>query len=101
MPPADWADEGTHLLLVLDVPGVEADSLALSEEAHEVTVTGERHSPARLVSAERPQGSFSRTLSFPEEVVPRSGEAQLQQGVLTVRFEKKHPTIDVIGEPQE
>ncbi|WP_291424583.1 Hsp20/alpha crystallin family protein [Deinococcus sp.] len=104
-PAADWIDEGTHLLLLLDVPGVEADSLALSEGLHEVTLSGQRRAPAyssnHLISAERPQGTFSRTLAFPEEVVPQTGEAQLQHGVLSVRFEKKHPTIDVIGQPQD
>ena len=100
-PPADWQDAGTHLLLLLDVPGVLPDSLALQEEGGTVTVSGERPQPARLLSSERPGGTFSRALTFPDEVLPQTGEASLAAGVLTVRFEKKHPTIDVIGEPQE
>ncbi len=100
-PAADWADEGTHLLLLLDVPGVEADSLSLSEEGDTVTITGERPATAHLLSSERPQGTFSRTLTVPEPILPQTGEATLAGGVLSVRFEKKHPTIDVSSEQAE
>lgn len=94
-PPADWVDEDTHLRLLLDVPGVDPESLEMHEEGGAVTVAGRREAPARLLHGERPGGTFSRTLPFPEPVVPNSGEAQLAAGVLSVRFEKRHPTIDV------
>jgi len=94
-PPADWVDEDTHLLLLLDVPGVDPASLELEEEGPSVTVAGVRELPARTLSAERPGGPFTRTLHFPEPVVPQSGQAHLAGGVLQVRFEKRHPTIDV------
>lgn len=94
-PPADWVDEDTHLLLLLDVPGVDPGSLELEEEGPNVTVAGRRDLPARRLGAERPGGTFARTLRFPEPVVPQSGQAHLAGGVLQVRFEKLHPTIDV------
>ena len=94
-PAADWIDEDTHLTLVMDVPGVAAEHLALQEEGDTVTVSGQRPAPERRLVAERPGGSFRRTLGFPEPVLPQSGEAQLIAGVLTVRFQKRHPTIDV------
>ncbi|GAA5514873.1 hypothetical protein Dcar01_03636 [Deinococcus carri] len=94
-PPADWVDQGTHLLLLLDVPGVDPDSLELHEEEGTVTVAGRREAPERRLRAERSAGTFTRTLSFPETVIPRSGQARLNAGVLSVSFEKRHPTIDV------
>lgn len=97
-PAADWIDEDSHLLLLLDIPGVDGESLALHEDGEQVTISGERPSPTRLISEERPSGSFSRTLPFPERVVPQSGQASLVQGVLTVRFEKLHPTINVTSD---
>ncbi|MPY65436.1 Hsp20/alpha crystallin family protein [Deinococcus sp. SDU3-2] len=97
-PPADWVDEDTHLRLLLDVPGVDPESLEMHEEGGAVTVAGRREVPARLLHGERPGGAFSRTLPFPEATVPNSGEAQLAAGVLNVRFEKRHPTIDVRSE---
>lgn len=95
MPPADWVDEGTHLLLLLDVPGVDADTLELHEEGDSVTVAGRRELLERALSAERPSGTFTRTLRFPEAVIPQSGQASLNAGVLSVRFEKCRPTINV------
>lgn len=95
VPAADWRDADTHLELIVDVPGVDPERLHLSEEGNEVTVSGERFRPEQLLLQGRPSGTFSRTFTFPEEVVPQSGEATLQSGVLTVRFEKVHPTIDV------
>ncbi|MGX9686603.1 Hsp20/alpha crystallin family protein [Deinococcus wulumuqiensis] len=102
-PAADWRDAGTHLELLLDVPGVDPASLALEEDGGQLTVSGERQDAAGegrpLLSRERPSGRFSRLLSFPEPVRPESGDATLAGGVLTVRFEKLHPTIDVTAHP--
>ena len=94
-PAADWVDNGTHLLLLLDVPGVNIDTLTLEEQGDTVTITGERATPEHTLSTERPSGSFNRALTFPEEVLPQTGQASVKNGVLTVQFEKKHPTIDV------
>lgn len=94
-PTFEWADEGTHLTLYLDVPGVDADSLEMLEEESTVTVAGERRPVSRVLRGDRPGGAFVRTLSFPEEIVPQSAEASLTAGVLQVRFLRKHPTIDM------
>ncbi|WP_189067139.1 Hsp20/alpha crystallin family protein [Deinococcus radiotolerans] len=94
-PAADWCDGDTHLELHLDVPGVHPDSLELLEEGELVTVAGQRPETRRLLRHERPSGTFRRTFTFPEPVIPNTGEASLNGGVLTVKFEKKHPTINV------
>ena len=93
-PAADWRDAGTHLELVLDVPGADPESLTMQEDGDLVRVSGERPPlPGRLVG-ERPSGPFSRALPFPEPVRPGSGAATLSAGVLTVRFEKRRPTLE-------
>lgn len=95
LPAADWTESDTHLTLCLDVPGVAPEALELLEEGNVVTVVGERAAPERLLLGERPSGRFTRTLTFPAEVVPQSGQAQLASGVLQVQFEKRHQTIEV------
>ncbi|MBB5365488.1 Hsp20/alpha crystallin family protein [Deinococcus humi] len=95
IPAADWADEDAHLTLYLDVPGISPERLEMHEEDGMLTVAGERTAPEGLLSAERASGIFRRVLTFPREVLPQTGEAHLAGGVLTVRFQKKHPTIDV------
>ncbi|MFC6591128.1 Hsp20/alpha crystallin family protein [Deinococcus lacus] len=96
-PAADWVDEGTHLSLFLDVPGVEPERLEMQDDGETLTLAGERPElPGNLIYQERRSGPFARTLNFPEPVVPGSGQAQLSAGVLRVRFEKLHPTIDAV-----
>lgn len=98
-PAADWHDVGTHLLLVMDVPGLDADQLELLEEDGELTVAGERGEAqeGELLSRERPGGRFSRTLTFPVPVRAGSAEASLSGGVLKVRFEKQRKTWLQLG----
>lgn len=100
-PAADWADGDTHLTLYLDVPGIDPGRLEMHEDGGMLTVAGERPAPQGLLSAERPAGVFRRVLAFPREVLPQSGEAHIAGGVLTVRFQKKHPTIDVHAAVQD
>ncbi|WP_425147695.1 Hsp20/alpha crystallin family protein [Deinococcus sp.] len=94
-PAADWLDQGTHLVLVMDLPGLLPDHLELREDGDELTMAGERHLdiPGELLSRERPGDSFSRTLRFPDAVIPGSGQATLSGGVLNVRFEKRRKTL--------
>ena len=94
-PAADWCDGDTHLELHLDVPGVQPGSLELLEEGDTVTVAGQRPEGTRLLHAERPTGTFRRTFTFPEPVLAQSGQATLSGGILVVKFEKRHPTINV------
>ena len=102
-PAADWHDLGTHLLLVMDVPGLEADQLELSEEEGDLTIAGERGEVlnGELLSRERPGGRFMRTLRFPAAVRGGSAEASLSGGVLKVRFEKQRKTWLQLGAGEE
>lgn len=106
VPAADWLDEGASLTLLLDVPGVDVSSLEMYEDGDQLTLAGTRSAgfgsgarsevqgAGRLLLSERGMGRFSRTLTFPEEVVAGSGQAELNAGVLRVQFQKVHPTID-------
>ncbi len=102
-PAADWHDLGTHLLLVMDVPGLDAEHLELLEEGEDLTIAGERGEvlDGELLSRERPGGRFVRTLSFPVPVRSGSAEASLSGGVLKVRFEKQRKTWLQLGTGEE
>ena len=94
-PAADWLDQGTHLVLLMDVPGLLPGQLELLEDGDDLTIAGERRSElsGELLSRERPGDRFSRQLRFPGAVVPGSGQATLSSGVLSVRFEKRQKTL--------
>ncbi len=96
-PDADWLSSGTHLTLMVDVPGCAPESLTLEDDGEAVTLSGERGAvpeDQESLHRERRTGRFSRRLSFPELVVAQSGEASLVSGVLSVRFEKVNKTIE-------
>ncbi|WP_424949374.1 Hsp20/alpha crystallin family protein [Deinococcus sp.] len=102
-PAADWLDLGTHLLLVMDVPGLDAEHLELLEEGEDLTIAGERGEvlEGEVLSRERPGGRFARTLSFPSPVRAGSAEASMSGGVLKVRFEKQRKTWLQLGTGQK
>lgn len=97
MPAADWFETDDGLVLVVDVPGVEAGSLEIALDGEAIVVAGERSAGAvgEPRHRERPSGRFERSLRLPEPVEPQSGEAQCVAGVLEVRLRKLHRTIDV------
>ncbi len=102
-PAADWLDLGTHLLLVMDLPGLQAEQLELLEDGNDLTVAGERSllGEGEPLSRERPSGRFSRALTFPAPVRTGSAEASLSSGVLRVRFEKQRKTWLQLGAGEE
>ena len=97
VPPIDWIETDTDLLLLMDAPGLDAESFELVEEDGNVTVAGTRlpfDLGGTLLVGERPHGTFQRSLRIPVETIPGTGEAQMRGGVLIVKFEKRHKIID-------
>ncbi|MBB6096734.1 HSP20 family protein [Deinobacterium chartae] len=96
-PAADWLETDTHLILLMDLPGVDPESLEVEESEEGLTLAGAREQldlEGEVLGRERPQGSFTRSLELPREIVPGSGEARLRNGVLVLRLEKRHKTIN-------
>ena len=96
-PAADWLETDEQLVLLMDAPGTDASGFDLSEDGDSLTVRGRRleDGPSgQLIERGRPGPVFERRLRFPREVVAGSGQASLRAGVLTIRFEKRHKTIE-------
>ena len=97
-PAFDWLEADLTLTLVMDLPGVDPETLQIAEDGEGVTVTGEREElilEGEFIYQERPVEGFSRRLEFPLAVREGAGEARLRNGVLTVIFDKLERTIDV------
>lgn len=70
-----------------DLPGVDADSIEVTVEHGTLTIRAERtprYSSAQVLSAERPQGSFTRQLTLGEGVDSDRLTAEYADGVLHV-----------------
>jgi HSP20 family protein len=78
------------------VPGYKKDDISVEAKGNEVTISGrysedktEAHKQYRR--REMRQGSFSRTITFPENVDPEKVVASLENGLLKVTVQPVRP----------
>lgn len=76
-PFVDVIEEEENVRIIVDMPGVEKDDIQL--EATEAEV---------IVSAERGDRKYFKTIRLPARVKPESAKAQYKNGVLTIMLEK-------------
>jgi HSP20 family protein len=99
-PTVDLIDEGTHVKLTVELPGLDKDDLELSVHEGALTLRGEKKYEGKkeekgCYRTERYFGMFQRSIPLPVDVDLGKAEAKFEKGVLTVRFPKSER-----GEPQ-
>ena len=90
-PSVDVRSNDQELCLCLDVPGLKQEDLELNIENGVLTVKGERKYDGAADERAwlgRRYGSFSATYALPDTVDTERVEAQLADGVLTIRAPK-------------
>jgi HSP20 family protein len=77
-------------------PGIDAGSLDVTVDKGLLTISGERKAPpgeagaqANVYAQERPQGSFRRVVSLPEDADPQRVNATYRNGILQIRVHKR------------
>ena len=90
--PIDVFETADALIILVALPGVELDSIALTLNAGTLTVTGERPLPpelrdARILRMEIPYGRFERRIELPPVPFQISGR-HLSNGCLMLRLQK-------------
>ncbi|MEW6183913.1 MAG: Hsp20/alpha crystallin family protein [Bacillota bacterium] len=91
-PRVDIIDTGNEIMYLMDMAGVDPDKLVLEISRTEVAVNGplsEKIPRGTIVYAERPRGSYTRILALPREVDSDQASADINNGVLMVRFPKR------------
>ncbi len=87
--PMDAYRQGGDLLVHLDLPGVDPESIDLVVERNVLSVTArrtfERTDVDELLASERPQGVFSRQVFLGEGLDTDALQANYADGVLTLR----------------
>lgn len=88
--PLDAYRSGDEFVVHVDVPGVDPDSIELTVERNVLVLKAERSwqpaEGAEVVTAERPQGSFTRQLFLGENLDVDKIQASYEHGVLTLRI---------------
>ncbi len=96
VPPVDIYETESAFVIEADLPGVHSENVDIQFDRHTLTISGTRGAtlPAkdkaqlRVFSAERPTGSFSRSVRLPEHVDAEKIGARFAEGVLTVQVPK-------------
>lgn len=92
IPRADIIDTGEQIVYLIDLAGVDPDKLVLEVSPNEIAINGplsEKFPHGTLLYAERPRGAYTRVLTLPPQADPERVTADLTNGVLVIRFEKK------------
>ena len=90
--PLDIRVEDEFYSLEAFLPGVSSEDLDIQIESNIVTIKGEirieRNQDDRYLIKERPVGMFQRSIELPDDVDADKVEAELKNGVLTLRLPK-------------
>lgn len=74
------------------VPGLDADDLNIEIINNTVSIRGEfnpcAEKDSKFMTCELPAGRFGRVVSFPVDVDPNQAQANIKNGVLTLRIPK-------------
>lgn len=92
VPDVDVYETDAEILVRIDLPGVDANSIDLSVSGKTLLLRGARPAPetgvGRVRVQERYSGLFGRDVELSEEVDPDGIRAEFQNGVLSVRLPK-------------
>jgi len=102
-PPADVLELEREVRVMIDVPGVTREHLAVVISADALTIRGERAMPRQGVGvlrlAERPKGAILRTIALPPRARRDGIEATLRDGVLTISIPTDGSEVDTTEIP--
>ena len=91
-PNVDIVDAEGHIVLIVDLPGVDENSVDVSLEKNVLTIRGDVPADVRegfeLVHAEYGVGDFERSFTLSDEVDREGIDAQVKDGVLTLELSK-------------
>jgi HSP20 family protein len=92
-PLLNLTENGEAYFVRAELPGVQAESLDIQATSGSLGLTGERtiateNAEVKYHRREREAGRFNRILNLPGEVSADKVEAQLQNGILTIKLPK-------------
>lgn len=97
VPPVDIREDKDAIYVHAELPGVKPEEVQLHVENNILTLTGERkfekldkdEKSEGFRRVERSYGSFTRSFALPNSVAADQVQAELTDGVLTVKIPKK------------
>ncbi len=92
-PALDMKETESEYIISMEVPGIEKDQITINLEENRLSVSGERkleteEEKDNLLVVERSYGRFFRNVLLPKAADDKEVEAELKDGVLTIRVQK-------------
>lgn len=91
-PKIDISEDEKNIFLQAEVPGVKKDEIKISLENNLLTIAGEKKKSkdenVKSLRSERKFGKFSRSFKITDAVNPEKIDANLEDGILKITFEK-------------
>lgn len=96
MPPMDVADLGDRYEMRLEMPGIPKDDVIIEVTSNTVEISAQREESTEdkdknWLRRERSSMNFYRALELPEELKIDNVDAELRDGILTVKLPKVEP----------
>lgn len=90
IPACDVYENDSELLLIADLPGVEADTLKINADQNELTLSGHCDVPKEgsYVASEYRECEYSRRFALPGGIDATRISAELKEGVLWLHLPK-------------
>jgi HSP20 family protein len=91
-PPVDVLDESDRVSVACDLPGIDMKDVEVTIANNVLSIKGERRAAGdkrKVFKDEGWSGAFQRTISLPPTVDPDKVKAELADGVLRIRLDKK------------
>ena len=90
--PMDIREDESAYTIEAILPGVKSKDIDIEITSDQVTIKGKlqkaEEENVKYLLQERPSGYFSRTINLPVEIDSDEAEAQLEDGILTLRIPK-------------
>ena len=92
-PPINLSEDAENYVLRAELPGIAADKLDIQVTGNNLSLSGERQiseegNGVRYHRREREGGTFSRVLTLPGDIDGSKVDAQLANGILTIKIAK-------------
>ena len=92
-PRMDISEDEKHVYIEAEIPGVEKKDLKISVQDNVLTISGEKKKEEEkkgknYYRSERVYGSFTRSMTLPEDVNVEKVDAKFEEGILKITLEK-------------
>jgi HSP20 family protein len=95
-PLVDLADNGKEYVVTAELPGITKEDLNVEVTENSIEISSEKKTEEKeekegYIRRERRYSNFYRSIPLPDDILPGKADAELKEGVLTVKLPKAKP----------